>query len=261
VSADLGFAIELADIAGQLAMERFRAPDLMVQTKDDGSPVTDADREIERVLRERIAQQRPEHAITGEEYGERGESEWRWYLDPIDGTTSYVEGGQNWKTLIALTRAGRLELAVIDAPVSAARWWAVRGQGAFRDGKRLRASSTRSLSAATVADDWRHTLARGNSDHPLARIAARSGHVVPHRGHSFLALAGGEVDVAVGVGGFAWDYAPMMLIVEEAGGRFTDLAGRRRFDSGNALVSNGAVHDEALRVLDEYPVAAHRGST
>jgi histidinol-phosphatase len=253
--------MELADTAGQLAMERFRAPDLTVQIKEDGSPVTDADREIERVLREQITQQRPEHAITGEEYGDSGESQWRWYLDPIDGTTSYVEGGENWKTLIALTRAGRLELAVIDAPASAARWWAVRDQGAFRDGERLRVSSTRSLSTATVADDWRHTLARGVSDHPLARIAARCGQVVPHRGHSFLALAGGEVDVAVGVGGLAWDYAPMMLIVEEAGGRFTDLSGQRRFDSGNALVSDGAVHDEALGVLDEYPVAARRGST
>jgi histidinol-phosphatase len=135
--------MELADTAGQLAMERFRAPDLTVQIKEDGSPVTDADREIERVLREQIAQQRPEHAITGEEYGDSGESQWRWYLDPIDGTTSYVEGGENWKTLIALTRAGRLELAVVDAPASAARWWAVRDQGAFRDGERLRVSTTR----------------------------------------------------------------------------------------------------------------------
>jgi histidinol-phosphatase len=250
MSADLRLALELADIAGAMAMKRFRSDDLAVVSKDDGSPVTDADREIERVLRERLAAERPDQAITGEECGASGDSEWRWYLDPIDGTTGYIAGRDDWKILIALSHRERPVLAVVDSPATSSRWWAVRGQGAFRDGQRLSVSNTAPLAHATISDDWRHTLANGASDDPLAKIAARCRHVLPHHGHSFLRLAGGEVDVGVGIGGFSWDYAPMMLIVEEAGGRFTDLRGRSAFDRGEALVSNGAVHDEAIRVLE-----------
>ena len=261
MNADVQFAMELADLAGSMAMERFGARDLAVQSKLDGSPVTEADRAIEVALRERISRDRPEHAITGEELGESGASEWRWYLDPIDGTTSYIAGRDSWKVLIALVRAGEPMLAVVDAPAQGSRWWAVRGDGAFRDRRRLRVSSTASLEDAKVSDDWRGTLAGGVGDggrgtlaggvgdHPLARVAARCGEVRPHRGHSFLAVAAGETDVAVGVGGFAWDYAPMMLIVQEAGGTFTDFRGDVAFDRGEALVSNGLVHEQARRAI------------
>ena len=105
------------------------------------------------------------------------------------------------------------------------------------------------LAAAIVNDDWRQTLAMGVRDHPLARLAAACAHVRPHQGHSHLAIAQGSADVAVGVGGHVWDYAPMKIIVEEAGGRFTDLDGHNAIDSGHALVSNGSVHAQALRVL------------
>jgi histidinol-phosphatase len=261
VPTDFELAMELADVARGIAMQRFRAADLAVVSKADGSPVTDADREIERSLRERLAAQRPGHAITGEEFGDSagedgdsGDSEWRWYLDPIDGTASFIEGSDNWKVLIALVQGDRPVLAVVDGPAQSSRWWAVRGEGAFRDGQRLHVSSTGSLAEATISDNWEHTLAKGIIEHPLARLAARCGSVRPNRGDTFLQLAAGELDVAVGLGGFGWDYAPLMLIVEEAGGRFTDHSGRAGFDHREALVSNGAVHAEAIRVLADGAV-------
>jgi histidinol-phosphatase len=249
VAKDLELAMELADIARGMAIDRFRASDLEVEHKPDGSPVSDADRAIERVLREKIAAERPSHAITGEEFGSSGESDWRWYLDPIDGTQSYVEGGEDWKVLIALVYTDRPVVAVVDGPADSSRWWAVLGEGAFHDGRRMFASAVGTLAEATVSDNWHHVLASGDTDHPLARLASRCGHVRPYRGDTFLALAAGELDVAVGLDGFAWDYAPYLLIVEEAGGRFTDYSGRSRFDARQALASNGALHTEALQVV------------
>ncbi len=249
LSAELALAFELAEVAEAIAVERFRAADLVVEHKPDGSPVSDADREIERVLRARIAAERPSDAITGEELGASGESEWRWYLDPIDGTSAYIAGDENWCTLIALARRDQTQLALVAAPLWHSRWWALRGQGAFRDGRRLHVSTTARLADATVGDDSHHTLARGVEDHPLAILAARAAAVRPHLGLSFLWLAAGEIDACVSMAGFVWDYAPIELIVEEAGGRFTDLDGRARIDAGNALATNGSIHDEAVQTL------------
>lgn len=253
---DFELAMELADLAAGMAMDRFRAADLGVQRKFDGSPVTDADRDIERALRERISAERPSHAITGEEFGDNGESDWRWYLDPIDGTENYVKGGETWKVLIALVQGSRPVLAVVDGPAQSTRCWAVRGEGAFRDGQRIHVSSTAALADATVSDNWHRVLSRGITDHPLARLAAHCRQVRPNRGHSFLAVAAGEADIGLGMGGYSWDYAPMTLIVEEAGGRFTDLRGRPGFDHRQALVSNGLLHAESVRVLGDGTYAS-----
>ncbi len=252
LKAELALAFELVEDAAEIAAERFGAPDLVVERKQDGSAVSDADREIERVLRERIAVARPADPITGAELGDSGasdESEWRWYLDPIDGTAAYIAGGQNWCTLIALARRDQTQLAVVAAPAWHSRWWAVRAEGAFRDGRRLHVSTTARLADATIADDSDHTLARGVKDHPLAILAARAARVRPHLGLDFLSLAAGEIDACVSIGGFAWDYAPFELIVQEAGGRFTDLDGRGGFEAGQALATNGAIHDEAVEAV------------
>lgn len=250
---ELQLALELADLADGMSMRRRREGDLEVEEKGDGSPVTDADRAIERVLRARIEASRPDHAITGEEFGDSGDSDWRWFLDPIDGTTNYISGGTTWLTLIALALRGDPQVAVIAAPAAGHRWWAVRGHGAFRDGERLRVTSTASLHDATMTDDWRATLGRGVQDHPLARLAPSCGRVLPHAGHSFLRVATSELDLALGVGGFPWDYMPLKLLIEEAGGRFTDLTGDPSPANRHALVSNGLLHAEALRAAGGPP--------
>jgi histidinol-phosphatase len=249
VNADLRLALELADIADRLAMSRFRASDLEVETKPDGSPVTDADGTIERALRARLAKARPDHAILGEELGASGDSPWSWYLDPIDGTGSFLAGGLDWYALIALVHDGVPLLGIASAPALECRWWASRGQGAFRNGSRLRVSATRPLAEATINDDWHHTLERGVTGQPINRIADACARVRPYAESGVLAVAEAESDIAIGVGGYPWDHAPLKVIVEEAGGRFTDLDGTDAIDTRHCLVSNGRLHEEALALL------------
>jgi histidinol-phosphatase len=256
MNADLRLALELADIADRLAMGRFRASDLVVEIKPDGSPVTDADRLVERALRERLANARPDHAILGEELGGSGDSPWSWHLDPIDGTGSFLAGNPVWYTLIALVHDGVPLVGVASAPALGTRWWAARGQGAFHDGRGLHVSATTRLAEATISDDWRRTLELGLPGQPIHRIAAACARVRPHDGHWSLAVAEADSDITVGVGGYAWDHAPLKVIVEEAGGRFTDLDGTEAIDTGHALVSNGHLHEEALALLADGTRAA-----
>lgn len=252
LDADLELAFDLARLAGSIAVSRFRDQNFAVSEKADGSPVTEVDRAVEAALRERLARERPEHAINGEEHGRRGSSAHCWYLDPIDGTTRFIRGDPRWMTLIALAVGGRIVLGVVALPALGERWWASHGGGAFHDGHRVTVSDINRLTDATVNDDWRESLAHGETDTPLAAVAARCGRVRPHHGHSFLALAAGEVDVAVQIGSHPWDHAPVKIIVEEAGGTFTDFEGGDRIDTGRVVATNGHLHRDVLDVLSPW---------
>jgi histidinol-phosphatase len=245
---ELELALSLADVADSIALRHFRDPGLAVEFKPDGSPVSSADREIELALRALLDDRRPGHAVLGEEGGASGEGDHRWYLDPIDGTSNFVAGDPEWYVLIALAVDSRAVVGIASAPALGERWWAARGMGAFRDGSRIRVSDVDELSDATVADDWHQSLARGVSGYPLATLAGAAARVRPHSGHNHLAIASGEAELTSSTG-FAWDFAPTKVLIEEAGGRFTDLHGRDAFDGGSALVSNGRVHDQALAAL------------
>jgi histidinol-phosphatase len=246
---DLRLALDLADAAGAVALERFRATDLGVEAKADGSPVTDADRAAERLIRERLAAERPTHAILGEEEGATGDSPWRWLLDPIDGTAHFAAGRPWWTTFVALEHEGVGVAAAIVAPALGRRWWAARGRGAYADGRRLQVSGTARLEHAVVHDDWSGALARGDAAHPASALAATcAGRLLDPR-DGFPAVAEGRADVCLGVSGRPWDFAATRLLVEEAGGRFSDLDGVNRIDSGHAIVSNGRLHDAALAVV------------
>src|SRR5437016_3956163 len=139
---DIGFALELADLADVISMERFRARDLIVTAKADMTPVTEADHLVEQTLRDRIAARFPDHAVTGEEFGRDGGdgSAWRWVIDPIDGTRSFVRGNETWATLIALRREGRTVLSVASAPAMRLRYRAERGSGAFMNDRPIHVS-------------------------------------------------------------------------------------------------------------------------
>jgi histidinol-phosphatase len=248
MNSNLRLALDLADIADRITMDRFRASDLVVETKPDGTAVTDADGAVERALRAHLAETRPDHAVLGEEYGLSGDSRWSWYLDPIDGTGSFLAGEPEWYTLIALVRNGVPVVGVASAPALGSRWWAARGEGAFRDGRRLRVSTTEHLAEATASDDWNRTLERGVTEHPLTRIEAACARVRPHAELGALAVAEGESDITIG-DGEPWDDAPVKVIVEEAGGRFTDVDGTDALDTGHSLITNGRLHAEALALL------------
>lgn len=257
LNPDLGFALHLADVADELAMARFRTADLVVETKPDLTPVTEADRAVEEALRRRIGIERPGHAVLGEEMGggDDGPSEWQWVLDPIDGTKNYLRGVPVWATLIALRHEGEGVLGVVSAPALGRRWWAARGEGAWAaapggDPVRARVSAVTEVHDAFLSYD----SAAGFEEHgigpPFLGLVRRCWRT---RGYgdfwSHVLVAEGAVDIAVEPEVAVWDVAPLQVIVEEAGGRFTDLAGRARADGGSAVSTNGALHDQSLAAL------------
>jgi histidinol-phosphatase len=247
---DLTFALELADLADTITVERFQADDLVVETKPDQTPVTEADRAVEQVLRKRIGQERPGHGVVGEEFGADPAGSARWILDPIDGTKNYLRGIPVWATLIALERQGRVEVGVASAPALQRRWWAARGQGAFVNGRRINVSKVAELSDAVLSHasltSWEER-GLGEQFLTLVRGCWRTRGFGDFWSH--VLVAEGAVDLAVEPDVQLWDLAAPQLIVEEAGGRFTDLGGTPTPAGGNAVSTNGLLHDRVLATL------------
>ncbi len=248
IEDDLALALELADLADSITMERYRASDLAVETKPDLTPVTEADRAAEIALRERIAAARPSDAVIGEEYGLTvGATPRRWILDPIDGTKSYVRAMATWSTLIALEVEGEITVGVASMPALERRWWAVRGGGAFANGRAIRVSGIATLSDAQCAwsgiEDW-DGVGRLDAMVALARACWRTRGVGD--AWQYMLVAEGSAEIALDPVVSLWDVAAVKVIVEAAGGRFTDLTGVQTADGGSGIASNGLVHDEAL---------------
>jgi len=238
---------------------RFRAVDLVVETKPDLTPVTEADRAAELALRAALRDRRPSDAVLGEEGGEEpgdGTAEpdgpaRRWVIDPIDGTKSYARGIPVWATLVALEHDGVPVVGVVSAPALGARWWAARGLGAFRDGTPIRVSRVTDLEDAHLSYDSVAAFEDEGVAEPFLALARRC-----WRSRAFgdfwshVLVADGSIDVAVEVGGLAvWDLAAPMVVVQEAGGRLTDVTGAVRADGGNAVTTNGLLHDDVLDAL------------
>ena len=253
---DLSLALALADAADAVSLPRFGALDLQVETKPDHTPVSDADTATERAIRALLERRRPHDAIVGEEYGESGTGSRRWIIDPIDGTKNYVRGVPVWGTLIALMERDEVYVGVVSAPALGRRWWASRGQGAwlsvFGDEPRhLHVSGVATLADASVAYSSLHgwSQAPGGVDGLLAleRRVWRTRGYGDFWQHAM--VAEGVVDAAAEPEVSLWDLAALAVLVEEAGGRFTDLRGRRGPDGGSALSSNGTLHEVVLRTL------------
>ncbi|MBV9335301.1 MAG: histidinol phosphatase [Solirubrobacterales bacterium] len=258
-SEDLALALELADVADAITLERFRAADLAVETKPDLTPVSEADTAVERTLRERLAAVRLGDAIVGEEFGSSSEAPGgrRWIVDPIDGTKNYVRGIPVWATLLALQEHDRVMLGVVSAPALGRRWWAARGAGAFasdglsREPRPLRVSAVRALEDAQLCvsgfDGWDDTPSGLDRLLTLARRCWRT------RGFGdfwiYMLVAEGVAEIGCEPAVSLWDLAAPQVIVEEAGGRFTDLGGVRTVDGGDALATNGLLHEEALALV------------
>jgi histidinol-phosphatase len=238
--ADLAFALDLAELADSLSLPRFRASDLRVETKPDLTPVTDADRTVERALRERIAAERPGDTVLGEEEGDEG-GDVRWILDPIDGTKNFSRGLPVWATLIALERNGSVVCGVVSAPALGHRWWAARGEGAWRDGERIAVSRVASLGDAAVSCSYGTDLALFE---PRVWHARGVGDFWQH-----VLVAEGAFDAAVDARLAVWDYAAVAMIVEEAGGRCGAPDGGDARPDEQVVSSNGLLHDDVLELL------------
>lgn len=242
MSPDLALALRLAAAADEISLARFRARDLVVETKPDATPVTDADRTVESAIRAVLAAERPDDAVLGEEEGVTGDGARRWVIDPIDGTRNFLRGIPVWATLIALETEDGVRLGVVSAPALHRRWWAERGGHAHANGDRIRVSAVRAI------DDAVFSFAL---EQPLPALAGQAWH---SRGYgdfwSHMLVAEGAVDGAVdAIGVTRWDLAAVQPIVEEAGGTFTDFDGVRRVDGGSAISSNGHLHGALLEAM------------
>lgn len=253
--ADLPLALRLADQADEITMTWYRSPGLQVQTKADRSPVTDADRDTEALLRSELTRERPEDAVTGEEFGATGHARRRWVLDPVDGTKNYVRGVPVWATLIALLEDDVPVVGVVSAPALDRRWWASAGQGAWTmvgrgDVTRCQVSDVDDIGQASLSysslSGWEERgLLDGFLD--LNRAVWRTRAFGDFWSH--LLVAEGAVDIACEPEVSLWDLAALSVIVTEAGGRFTDLSGRPGPHGGSALTTNGHLHEAALEFL------------
>ena len=250
----LAFALEACDAADAIAITHFRR-DLDLERKPDRTFVTIADQGIERELRDRILARYPDHGIVGEEYGvDTGSSGTRWIIDPIDATHNYIRGVPLFGTLIGIEHDGELQVGVISAPAIRERWFAYRGGGAWNRGldgeRRIRVSRVSALDdAQLVYGSRRDAVASGLMPGFDALIDAcwRERGFGDFWGYSLVAEGAAEAMLEVDMK--VWDLAGPLVVIEEAGGKVTDVDGVRRFDAPSFVGSNGLLHDEILRRL------------
>lgn len=257
VADDLSLALSLADAADSLALPRFDAHDFAVESKPDLTPVTEVDRAVEQLVSQRLADARPDDALLGEEFGSRGsEGGRRWIIDPIDGTKNFVRGVPVWATLIGLYDGEEPLVGVVSAPALGLRWWASAGGGAFRSvrggqAQRLGVSRVGDLADASVSysslSGWQE---RGLRDGLLGLFD----DVWRTRAYgdfwSYMMVAEGVVEIAAEPELELYDMAALVPIVTEAGGTFTGLDGRSGPFGGDAIASNGLLHEAARTRLN-----------
>ena len=242
--ADLEFAHSLADAADAITLGRFRALDLRVETKPDLSPVSEADRAAEEKIRSLVAASSRGEGVLGEEFGDDG-GDAKWIVDPIDGTMNYVRGVPVWATLLALVRGGEPVVSLVSAPALGRRWWASRGEGCFLNGDPCRVSAVARVEDCVVST----TSARGMPA-GWAQIVERAWS---NRGFGdfwqHCLVAEGAIDVACDSVMNVWDYVPVQLLVEEAGGRCTTYEGDPPAQGTSFVATNARVHDEVVSLL------------
>ena len=246
----LRFAHELADLADEISLPAFR-DELDVQTKQDGTWVTEVDHGVERTLRDAIRQRRPGDAVLGEEDGLTGDPDApRWIIDPIDGTSNYVRGNPIWATLIALRVDDRDVVGVVSAPALGSRWDGIAGHVAHQDGRRIVVSDVAELSDAEIAFGGLNYFDRRGWIGVVERASRATRR---QRGYGdfwqHMLVASGACEIAMEAEVNTWDLAAVRAVVEGAGGRFTDLDGHATADGGSACSTNGHLHDAALSLL------------
>ncbi|MCL2465343.1 MAG: histidinol-phosphatase [Micrococcales bacterium] len=256
---DLRLAHVIADQVDALTLDRFRAQDLLVETKPDLTPVTDADRAAEQIVRAQLSRTRPRDAVHGEELGDTGRGPRRWIVDPIDGTKNFVRGVPVWATLLGLMDGDEVVAGLVSAPALNRRWWAAVGSGAWTgrslsSATRLHVSAVDQLSDASLSYS---SLGGWEQAGRLDQFLGLTRQVWRTRAYgdfwSHVLVAEGAVDISAEPELALHDMAALVPIVTEAGGRFTSIRGVPGPLGGSALVSNGLLHDEVLGILDPLP--------
>jgi histidinol-phosphatase len=253
---DLRLAHVMADQVDSVTMSRFKAQDLRVETKPDLTPVSDADRTAEEIIRGQLSRARSRDAVHGEEMPDTGHGPRRWVIDPIDGTKNFVRGVPVWATLIALIDGDEVVMGLVSAPALGRRWWAAQGSGAWT-GKSLAAASRLQVSEVSTLKDASFSyssLAGWEERGRLENFLTLTRSVWRTRAYgdfwSHVLVAEGAVDLSAEPALALHDMAALVPIVTEAGGTFTSVTGVPGPFGGSALVSNGLLHDAALQILD-----------
>ena len=256
IKADLELALHLADVADKISLNRYEALDLIIETKPDTSPVTDADKAVEKAIRDEISKVRAQDLVVGEEYGspESLSGKYYWVIDPIDGTKNYLRGVPTWATLIGLVDpTGKVIVGVVSAPALSARWWAGENLGAKGSCngsvRELNVSKVSKLSDASLS--YSDLIGWGDRK---AKFLALQEKIWRTRGHgdfwSHMLVAQGAVDIAVEPALSLWDVAALDVIVREAGGRFSSISGQDGPHGGSAISSNGLLHEAFLKEIN-----------
>jgi histidinol-phosphatase len=252
---DLALAHALADLADAISLDRYQSQDLVITTKPDNTPVTDADRAVETAIREALGTHRASDGLVGEEFGsDKGSSGRYWVIDPIDGTKNFMRGVPTWATLIALVQvdaSGNEEVVVgiASAPALARRWAAAKGHGATVNQKKISVSKVSSLSDASIS--YSDFVGWGDRLEPFQKMLAGAWRT---RGigdfWSHMLVAEGAVDVAIEPSLALWDMAALDIIVREAGGTFTNTAGHNGPFGGSGVSTNGVLHNAVINGLN-----------
>ncbi len=252
---DLALAIRLADVADEIAVNRYLAQDLLVETKADRSPVTDADKAVEQAIKAILAVERPADSIIGEEFGTTGRSNRRWIIDPIDGTANFMRGVPVWASLIALSIEGKSVLSVVSAPALGRRWWAAPGVGAKT---RDLDGTIRSITVSRVRDLENASLSYNNLQlwdqaGQLDQLVGLSRQIWRTRAFgdfwSYMLLAEGAIDIVAEHDLKIYDIAALVPIVEQAGGTLSAIDGPLTDDTSSVLASNTLLHDATRQCL------------
>ena len=270
---DLALAHALADLADAISLDRYQAQDLVITTKPDNTPVTDADRAVETAIREALATHRQTDGLVGEEFGsDKGTSGRYWVIDPIDGTKNFMRGVPTWATLIALVQVDEsgveeVIVGIASAPALARRWFAAKGHGAFvrfnsgsidelsdefdasSNEKKISVSKVASLTDASIS--YSDFIGWGDRLEPFQKMLANAWRT---RGigdfWSHMLVAEGAVDVAIEPKLAVWDMAALDIIVREAGGTFTNMAGQNGPFGGSGVSTNGVLHNAVINGLN-----------
>ena len=254
--ADLALARLLADDADAISLPRFGAADLVVESKPDLTPVSDADKAVEQAIRDRLSRERPADSVLGEEFGSAGLSTRRWVIDPIDGTKNFVRTVPVWATLIALMDGDSVVVGVVSAPALGRRWWAMQGGGAWTSvfgapARRLSVSRVAAVADASVSySSFSGDEAWGARHAGFTSLLTDAWRTRAYGDFwSYMLVAEGAVDIAAEPELEIYDMAALYPVVTEAGGLFTGLDGHDGVLHGNAVATNGLLHDAVLERL------------
>jgi len=242
-------ALEAARAAGEIAMKYYRGG-FDVTIKADNTPVTQADQEAEKAIRAILGRATPGCGFLGEEFGQEGSTSRRWIIDPIDGTKNFIRHIPIWAVLIALEEDGQVTTGVVHNPATGELFWARKGEGAWANGERLQVSTCVALKDAFLIHSGLNILRAAGYWAGFERLVdatSRQRGFGDYYGYSL--VAEGKAEIYAEADLKPWDVAPMKILIEEAGGRLTDFAGKPDIYTGSVLATNGLLHDEVLRFL------------